>query len=94
MGSTEIILAPLSSLSRVLAHDMVADVTPVRTRVSVSFFCLCESFRDVSDGLAELERTGAAHAMFAVARGIKILCLYVHIKSISSRSNGLFVAYA
>jgi hypothetical protein len=38
---------------------MVADVTPVRTRVSVSFFCLCESFRDVSDGLAEaeLERT-------------------------------------
>ena len=36
-GSTEIIPAPLSSLSGDLAHDMVADVTPVRTSVSVSF---------------------------------------------------------
>lgn len=40
------------------------------------FFCLCESFRDVSDGLAELERTATAHAMFAEAEGIRY---YVYI---------------
>lgn len=69
-GSTEIIPAPLSSLSGVLAHDMVADVTPVRTSVSVSF---SKSLRDVPDhdvvSPAELERTACARPMLAVVSG-------------------------